>query len=90
MSDDRTASLLVEIRDAQRELLAEYRRVANEALQLQRQADERQERALAQQQRSVEVQARMARAARVGILVIVPLIAFLLWLLVRVSRPWLG
>jgi hypothetical protein len=88
--DDRAEALLVEIRDAQRELLAEYRRVANEALRLQQQADERQRQAVAQQARAVEMQARVVRMAGIGVLVILPLILFLVWLLVRVSRPYLG
>jgi hypothetical protein len=87
---DRTEALLVEIRDAQRELLAEYRRVANEALRLQHEADERQRQAIAQQGRAVDVQARVARMARISVMVIAPLIAVLVWLLVRVSRPYLG
>ncbi|HJQ84701.1 MAG TPA: hypothetical protein VKA21_11520 [Candidatus Binatia bacterium] len=86
---DRVEALLVDIRDAQRALLDEYRRVANDALALQRQAFEQQQHAVAQQRHAVDVQARAVRFARVAVLAIVPLIAFLVWLLVRVARPWL-
>lgn len=43
VSDERTIQLLEEIRDLQREQTEEYRRVAGEALKLQRSAVERQE-----------------------------------------------
>ena len=43
MTDDTTRKLLEEIRDAQREHLAEYRRVTRQSLDLQRQAVSRQE-----------------------------------------------
>jgi hypothetical protein len=87
MSDDasETASLLREIRDAQRELLAEYRRVANESLAMQREAFEAQRVALAQQRRAVDAQAQYGRIYRTSILVIVPIVLFVLWLIVRLS-----
>jgi len=43
MTDDTTRKLLEEIRDAQREHLAEYRSVTRQSLDLQRQAVSRQE-----------------------------------------------
>ena len=43
MTDDDTKKLLEEIRDAQREHLAEYRRVTQQSLDLQKQAVKRQE-----------------------------------------------
>ena len=43
MTDDTTRKLLEEIRDAQREHLAEYRSVTRQSLDLQRQAVARQE-----------------------------------------------
>ena len=43
MADDRIEKLLEEVRDAQREHLAEYRRVTQESLELQRQAVKRQQ-----------------------------------------------
>jgi hypothetical protein len=86
--EDATA-LLRDIRDLQRELLAEYRRVGEEALALQRQAFETQQRAVAQQGRSVEMQAGYARLYRIVLLVALPLIGFILWLIVRLARPLL-
>lgn len=46
MEDSEIKQLLTEIRDAQRDLAAEYRRVANESVQIQRQAFEMQSRAI--------------------------------------------
>jgi hypothetical protein len=46
---DETDALLREIRDAQRSLLDEYRRVANESLAMQREAVEAQRRSIAAQ-----------------------------------------
>jgi ferric-dicitrate binding protein FerR (iron transport regulator) len=43
MTDDTTRKLLEEIRDAQREHLAEYRNVTRQSLELQKQAVMRQE-----------------------------------------------
>lgn len=43
MADDKIQELLTEIRDAQREHLAEYRSVTRQSLELQRQAVQRQE-----------------------------------------------
>ena len=43
MTDDTTRKLLEEIRDAQREHLAEYRKITQQSLDLQRQAVTRQE-----------------------------------------------
>ncbi|MGD2082979.1 MAG: hypothetical protein PVF91_08440 [Chromatiales bacterium] len=72
MKEDDTKALLSEIRDAQRALEQEYRRVANESLELQRQAFalqqqsvETQRTAVEQQGRSVAVQMRFARWLRV-------------------------
>ena len=84
----RMEALLVEIRDAQRALLDEYRRVANDALALQRQTAERQDQAIAQQGRVVDVQARAARVARIAIAVILPIVVFLVVLLVRLLHRW--
>ena len=76
MTDDqRTHSLLEEIRDVQRESLAEYRRVTQQSLELQRQAT-------ARQQQMVQV---YRRVLLVGILVTVPLLVLLMFLLIRWS-----
>ncbi len=73
--DDRTLTLLEEIRDLQREHLAEHRRVAQELLAAQQRAMER-------QQRLGQIYRRIALpgAALVGILLVL-----LVYLLVRWS-----
>lgn len=53
--DERTQQLLQEIRDAQREQLAEYRRVAQQSLDLQQRAAARQEQATLLYKRIVAV-----------------------------------
>ena len=80
---DRMERLLTEIRDAQRELTAEYRRVANEALALQRQSFEIQQQAVAEQRKSIAAQVQYGRIYRVSIIVLLPVIGFVLWLIVR-------
>ena len=87
MGDDgaRAEALLVEIRDAQRELLAEYRRVANESLAMQREAFEAQRQSIAQQKRSVDAQIQYGRIYRASIVVLVPIVVFVIWLIVRFS-----
>ena len=80
-----TIALLREIRDAQRDLLAEYRRVANESLAMQRDAFAAQQQAIAQQRKSVEAQMQYGRIYRASIVVLVPIIAFVLWLIVKLT-----
>ena len=76
MNDDqRTHTLLEEIRDVQRESLAEYRRVTQQSLDMQRQA-------VTRQQQMVQV---YRRVLLVGILVTVPLLVLLMFLLFRWS-----
>jgi ferric-dicitrate binding protein FerR (iron transport regulator) len=74
--DERTHRLLEEIRDAQREHLAEYRRVTQQSLELQ--------------QRAVSRQAELGRLYRrivvLGGSLIVVLMALLIYLLVHWSR----
>ena len=74
--DDRTLRLLEEIRDLQREHLAEHRRVAQELLAAQ-------ERAMERQQRLGQLYRRIALpgAALIGILLVL-----LVYLLVRWSH----
>ncbi len=84
MSDE-TDALLREIRDAQRALLDEYRRVANESLAMQREAFEAQRRAIDQQRTSVDAQLRHARFYRIAVLAVLPLIALVVWLIIRLS-----
>jgi len=74
--DERTQQLLQEIRDALREQLAEYRRVAQQSLDLQQRAGARQEQATLLYKRIVAVG---------GVLVTV-LFGLLVYLLVRWSH----
>jgi CHASE3 domain sensor protein len=71
MTDDATRKLLEEIRDVQREHLAEYRSVTHRSLELQKQAVTRQEQLGAMYRRVVVV-------AGLGSLVLVVLLGFLL------------
>jgi hypothetical protein len=74
--DDRTQELLEEIRDAQREHLAEYRRVTQRSLDLQQRAVERQQ----------EVSRLYKRIVVLGGGLVVVLMTLLLYLLVRWSH----
>jgi ferric-dicitrate binding protein FerR (iron transport regulator) len=78
MHDDRTHELLEQIRDAQREHLAEYRRVTQQSLDLQQRAVERQQ----------ELGRLYRRVVLVGGVAVAVLLALLLYLLVRWS-PYL-
>ncbi len=75
-ADDRTQKLLEEIRDVQREQLAEYRRVTHQSLDLQ-------QRAVASQE-----QARLIykRLVLVGGMLVAVLLSLLLYLLGRWSH----
>jgi len=80
VSDDETRQLLKEIRDTQRELLAEYRKTAERAIELQQRAVARQEQA-----------GRVARRILlVGGVLFVSLLGLLFYLLVKFSRPLFG
>jgi ferric-dicitrate binding protein FerR (iron transport regulator) len=78
--DDEVRRLLQDIRDAQREHLAEYRRVAERSLELQ--------------QRAVARQEQIARVYRglvfAGGILVAALLGLLVYLLVRWSRPLFG
>ena len=74
--DDRTHRLLEEIRDAQRDHLAEYRRVTQQSLDLQQRAVDRQQ----------ELGRLYRRIVALGGGSIVVLMALLLYLLVRWSH----
>ncbi|HVQ43086.1 MAG TPA: hypothetical protein VMS54_12795 [Vicinamibacterales bacterium] len=71
MTDDTTRKLLEEIRDAQREHLAEYRSVTRQSLDLQKQAVNRQEQLGTMYRRVIAV-------GGVASLVLVILLAYLL------------
>jgi ferric-dicitrate binding protein FerR (iron transport regulator) len=74
--DDRTEKLLEEIRDAQREHLAEYRRVTQQSLDLQQRALDRQQ----------ELGRLYKRIVMFGGVLFVVLMILLLYLLVRWSH----
>jgi cytochrome c-type biogenesis protein CcmH/NrfG len=74
-ADERTHKLLEEIRDVQREQLAEYRRVTQQSLELQQRAVARQE----------QVSLLYRRIAPLGGVLVVVLVGLLLYLLVRWS-----
>ena len=82
--------MLTELRDSHRAFEAEYRRVANESLamqrevlELQKQAVANQNKAIEEQGRSVKMQAQFGRLYRVALAVIAVVITFLLVRLVR-------
>ena len=72
-TDDDTRRLLEEIRDVQREHLAEYRRVTQQSLELQKRAVSRQE----------QLGGIYRRVVMIGGLVVVALLVLLLYLLTR-------
>jgi CHASE3 domain sensor protein len=74
--DDPVRALLREIRDAQREHLAEYRRVTAQSLALQERAIERQQ----------QITALYRRVLLVGGTVVTALVCLLAYLLVRWSH----
>jgi len=74
-AEDRAGKLLEEIRDTQREHLAEYRRVTQRSLALQEQAVARQE----------QVSVIYKRIALLGGVLVALLLSLLLYLLVRWS-----
>lgn len=76
MDNSKIEALLTDIRDQQRATLEEYRRIAGEALALQKHAVE-------QQSVAVSAQARYLRLYRGVLLVTAPIVAGLLWLLFR-------
>jgi len=75
-ADERTSRLLEEIRDAQREHLAEYRRVTQQSLELQ-------QRVVARQEQLGGIYRRMLL---VGGVLVAGLLALLVYLLARWSR----
>jgi ferric-dicitrate binding protein FerR (iron transport regulator) len=77
---DEIRQLLREIRDAQREHLAEYRRVAERSLELQQRAVARQE----------QISRFSRRLAAVGGILVVALLALLVYLLARWWRSLFG
>ena len=79
-SDDRNRKLLEEIRDLQRDQLAEYRRVTQQSLELQQRAVQRQQ----------DLGALYTRVVRLGAVLVVALLTLLGYLLVRWSGRLFG
>jgi ferric-dicitrate binding protein FerR (iron transport regulator) len=75
-ADDRTRMLLEQIRDVQREHLAEYRRVTQQSLELQQRAVARQE----------QVSLIYRRMVWLGGVLVAALLSLLVYLLVRWSH----
>ena len=76
MSDDaRSQTLLEEIRDIQKESLAEYRRVTQQSLEMQRQA-------VTRQQQMIQLYRRILA---IGAVVCVPLLVLVIYLVARWS-----
>ncbi len=75
-ADDHANRLLEEIRDGQREYLAEYRRVTQQSLELQQRAVARQE----------QISLIYKRVVLLGGVLVVGLLSLLLYLLGRWSR----
>jgi len=71
--DERTQRLLEEIRDVQKESFAEYRRVTQQSLDMQRQA-------MTRQQQIVQL---YRRVLLVGVVIVAPLLVLLVYLLSR-------
>ena len=78
-SELQSTQLLTEIRDLQQQILAEYSRVANEALALQREAFTNQQHAIVQQTKAIEMQRKSARLYRIVVFVAAPILGFLIW-----------
>jgi hypothetical protein len=83
--DQEGNKLLAEIRDLQQKLLDEYSRIASEALSIQRESSEAQKRAIEQQALAVEMQRKSARLYKLVVLVAGPVLAFLVWQILRVA-----
>ena len=78
--EDEIRQLLRDIRDAQREQLAEYRRVAERSLELQQRAVARQE----------QISHLSRRLVLIGGILVAALLALLVYLLARWSRYVFG
>lgn len=78
--DDEIKQLLREIRDGQREHLAEYRKVAERSLELQQRAVARQE----------QIGDLYKRLVVVGGVLVAALLALLIYILIRYSRLLFG
>ena len=81
--DEEAIRLLTEIRDLQKRFADDYSRMAAEALSIQRESSEAQKKAIAQQAFAVDMQRKSARLYRMVLIVAAPVVAFLIWEVVR-------
>lgn len=86
MSDQRIVELLSEIRDDQKELLGEYRKLAErsvamqqEALDLQKKATENQFEAVTDQKRAIAMSRTAMRIVPIIVLILLGLLAYILF-----------
>ena len=79
MDNEKIVALLEEIRNSQKQHLEEYRRVANEALALQKQSLEIQQSAVAQQKIAVDAQAKHLRLYRYVLVVAALIVVGAAW-----------
>jgi len=86
VDNEKVVELLTEIRDSNRQLLDEYRRMANESVALQKQALEEQKESIERQKVAVDNQLKHVRLYRIVIFVSFPVVAFMVWLLLRLFR----
>jgi len=86
VDNEKVIELLSDIRDSNRQLLDEYRRVANDAVALQRQALAEQKESVERQKLAVDTQLRHVRLYRIVILATLPVVVFMVWLLLRLFR----
>jgi hypothetical protein len=82
-SEEKILTLLSEIREIQAKHLAEYSRIAKEALSIQRDSAAEQKKAIAQQMQSVEVQRKYVRLYKFGLLACTPIFIFFVWQLLK-------
>jgi len=86
VDNEKIFELLTEIRDSNQQMLDEYRRVANEAVGLQKQALAEQKESVERQKLAVDTQLRHVRLYRIVLLVTLPVVVFMAWLLMRLFR----
>jgi len=86
VDNEKVVELLADIRDCNRQLLDEYRRMAQEAVSLQKQALLEQKESVERQKLAVETQLRHVRLYRIVLIVTLPVVIFMVWLLMRLFR----
>jgi hypothetical protein len=79
VDNEKVVALLDEIRSSQKQHLEEYRRVANEALAIQKLSFEIQQNSVAQQKVAVDAQAKHLRLYRRALIAAALLVAAAVW-----------